>query len=75
MEGVDVDFDLGVDQDDSGRSSGQRTRIVLYSDNMLCHKLMTTKGLQPKLLRWYLWLKQYNFVVRDKNDAHALTDP
>ena len=74
MERVDVDFDLGIEQDDSGRSDGPRTRLVLQTDNMLWRQLMMMKDLQPKLLGWFLCLKEFNFVARSKNDAHMLTN-
>jgi len=32
------------------------------------------KNLQPEYLRWYLQLKDFNFVVRDKDDAHIFIE-
>jgi len=64
-----------IEQDDSGKSDGPRTQFVLYADSALWHQFMMMKDLQSKLLRWYLRLKMFDFVVRDKNDAHTLTDP
>jgi len=75
MEGVDVDFNLGIEHDDSGQSDGPRTRFVLYTANMLWRQLMIMKDLQPQLLRWYLHLKEYNFMAHYKSDTHILTDP
>jgi len=75
MEGIDVDFDLGIEQDDSGWSDGPRTWFVLYTDNLLWRQFLMTKDLQPKLMRWYLQLEDYNFVVCNKNGVHMLTDP
>ena len=57
IEGVDIDFHLGIEQDDSSRSNRPHTWFILYTDNILWHKLMMMKDLQPKLLRWYLRLK------------------
>jgi len=54
MEGVDLDFNLGIEHDDSGPSNGARYRFILYADNTLWHHLMRKKHLQPKYLRWYL---------------------
>ena len=75
LEGVDVDFDVGIEQDNSGQSDGRRTWFVLYIDNMLWHQLIMTKDLQLELLSWYLCLKEYNFVVHNKSDVHTLIDP
>ena len=50
MEGLDADFDLGVEQVDSSPFDGLRTRFVLYADNALWRKLMKTKDLQPEFL-------------------------
>jgi len=35
MEGVDVDFDMGIEYNDSGQSNGPSPWFVLYNDNML----------------------------------------
>ena len=69
MEGVDLDFDLGIEYNGSGSLDGARYRFILYADGTLWHDLMM-KHLQPEYLRWYLQLKDFNFVLRDKNDAH-----
>ena len=67
MKGFDADFDLVIEQDGSGQSDGPHARFILYTDSALWHQLMTTtKDLQLKLLRWYLCLKKFNFMVRDK---------
>jgi len=66
-ERFDADFDLVIEQDGSGQSDGPHARFILYTDSALWHQLMTTtKDLQLKLLRWYLCLKKFNFMVRDK---------
>ena len=75
IEGVDVDFDIQIEQDGNDQSDGPCTRFVLYTDNMLWCQLVIMKDLQPELLRWYLHLKEYNFVVRNKDDVHTLIDP
>ena len=83
MEGVDLDFDLGIEYDDSGPSDKAHYRFVLYADGMLWCNLMMKKDLQSEYLRWYLPLKDFNFVVHDKNDvyvvgksdAHTLIEP
>jgi len=54
MEGIDANFDLGVEQIDSSPSDELRMQYVLCADNGLRHKLMKTKDLQPELLRWFL---------------------
>jgi len=74
MEGFDEDFDLGVEQVDSSPSDGLRVHLILYADNALWRQVMETKDLQPELLWWYLWLKKFDFVVRDKPNVHTLTD-
>ena len=63
LEGCDRDFDLGVEKVDSDPPDRARVRFVLYADTALCHHVMKTKDLQPKLLRWYLRLKKFDFVV------------
>ena len=45
MQGVDTNFDLGIEQVNSGQSDGLRTRFVLYTDNTLWHQLMMMKDL------------------------------
>ena len=75
MEGFYPDFDLGVEQVDSNSPNRPWVRFVLYADNALGHRIMKMKDLQPKLLSWYLWLKKFDFVVRDKANVHTLTDP
>ena len=53
-EGFDADFDLGVEQVDSNLLIRLRVHFVLYTDNVLWHRVMKTNDLQPELLRWYL---------------------
>ena len=53
MEGLDADFDLGIEQVESSSSNGLRV-CFLYADNALWHQVMKTKDFQPELLRWYL---------------------
>jgi len=74
-EGFDADFDLGFEQVDCDPPDRPRVRFVLYTDNVLWHRVMKTKDLQPELLRWYLRLKMFNFVIRDKANVHTLTNP
>ena len=50
MEGLDIDFYLGVEQVDSSPSDGLRVPFVLCVDNALRRKLVKTKDLQPQLL-------------------------
>jgi len=59
LEGFDVDFHVGIKQVDGSPFDGPRERFVLYADGALW---------QPKLLRWYLQLQKFDFVVRDKGD-------
>ena len=75
MEGFDIDFDLGVEQFDSDPPDKARVRFFLYADNALWHHVMKTKDLQPELLRWYLRLRKFDFVVWDKVNVHTLSDP
>ena len=35
MEGVDIDFDLGIEQGDSDQFDGLHTPFILYTDNTL----------------------------------------
>ena len=75
MEGFDADFDLGVEQVNSNPPDRPRVRFVLYADNLLWHHVMKMRDLQQELLRWFLRLKKFDFVVCDKANAHTLTDP
>jgi len=54
MKGVDLDFYMGIEYDDSGQYDGPRNRFVFYTDNSLWRHLMLKKDLQPENLRWYL---------------------
>jgi len=74
MEGFDADFDLGVKHVDGNLSDGPQQRFVLYKDNALWHQVMKMKDPQPELLRWYLYLKKFVFVVQDKVNVHTLLD-
>jgi len=49
MEGFDVDFDLGIEQGDSGQSDRPRARFILYDNGTLWHQLMVIKDNQPEL--------------------------
>jgi len=75
MEGFDADCDLGVEQVNSDMLDRARVCFVLYTDNALWHRVMKTKDLQPQLLRWYLRLKKFSFVVWNKVNVHTLSDP
>jgi len=44
-QGVDADFDLGVEQGDSDQFDGPHTRFVLYADSTLWCYLMMMKDL------------------------------
>jgi len=35
---------------------------------------MKMKDLQPELLRWYLQLNKFDFVVQDKANVHIASD-
>jgi len=48
IEGIDLDFDLKIEYDDSGASDGARYRFVLCIDGTLWHNLMIKKDLQPE---------------------------
>ena len=69
LEGFNADFDVRVEQVDGSPSDGRRERFVLYADGALWHQVMKMKDLQLELLRWYLQLKKFDFVVRDKADS------
>ena len=49
MEGFD--FDMGIEQGNSGQSDGPHIRFVLYINSALRHQLMMTKDVQLELLR------------------------
>jgi len=74
MEGFDADFDLGVEQLDNSPSNGLQVCFVLYANNTLWCQVIETKDLQPELLRWYLRMKKFDFVARDKFKVHTLGD-
>ena len=75
LEGFYANFDVGVEQVDVSPSDGPREQFVLYTDSVLWDQVMTTKDLQPELLWWYLQLKKFDFVARDKANVYALSDP
>ena len=75
MERLNADFDMGVEQIDSSLSDRLHMQYVFYPDSGLWHKLMNTKDLQLVLLKWYLRLKTFDFVLHDKANDHTLTDP
>jgi len=68
LQGFDADFDVGVEQVDGSSPDGPRERSVLYADGALWHQIMKMKDQQLELLRWYLQLKKFDFVVRNKAD-------
>jgi len=74
LEAFDADFDIGVKQVDVSPSDGPREQFALYADSALWKQVMKTKDLQSELLRWYLQLKKFNFVVRDKANVHTTFD-
>jgi len=47
---------------------------VLYTNNSLWRHLMMKKGLQLEYVRRYLQLEDFNFIVRNRNDVHMLTN-
>ena len=75
MEGVDLDFDLGIEHDDNGSSDGARYHFVLYADNTLWRHLIMKKDLQPEYLKRYIQLKDFDFVVYDKKNARIFIEP
>ena len=74
MEGAYLDFDLGIEHDDSVLFGGACYRFVLFADHTLWHHFMVKKDLQPKYLKRYLLMKDFDFVVRDKNDTHIFIE-
>ena len=70
LEGFNADFDVGVEQVDDSRYNGPRERFVLYTNGTLWDQVMKMKDLQLELLRWYLQLKKFDFVVRDQADPN-----
>ena len=75
MEGVNLDFDLGIEYDDSGLLDGACYQCIVYADLTLWRNLMMKKDLQLEYLRWYFQLKDFNFVVRNKSDATFSLNP
>ena len=45
MEGVELDFDLGIEYDDSDLSDGARHQFVLYADSTVWCNLRMKKDL------------------------------
>ena len=68
LEGFDVNFDVGAEQVHDRSFDGPRVQFVLYAHGALWHHVMKTKDVQLKLLRWYLQLQKFDFVVHDKGD-------
>jgi len=68
LDGIEYDFDLGVEFG-SNPFDGAHYKIILYIDNVIYPYLMMKKDLYPNILRWYLLLQQFNFLVHDKMDS------
>ena len=68
VEGFDADFDVGIERVDDSPSDGPQGQFVLYADSTLWHQVMKTNDLLSELLRWYLQLNKFDFVVHDKAD-------
>jgi len=42
------------------------TKVVIHTDHAALRYLMAKKDAKPRLIRWVLLLKQFNFEVKDK---------
>ena len=58
---LDVDFGL-----EFGPFDGDVLRMIVLLDPSLWRTLMSKKDLNPKTLRWFLLIHQFDFEVRDK---------
>ena len=63
-----VDCDMDVDIEiafEGGKSDGAHPRISLFMNPLMLF-FMWKKDLNPKSLRWYLLLQQFDFEVHNK---------
>jgi len=86
MEDIEYDFDLGVEFD-SDPSYEMRYTFILHKDRSILCYLMMKKDLLPELLRWYLLMQGFNFMIHhkrksgdvqdliEKTSTHTLSDP
>jgi len=66
MDGIGCDVDMEFDVVfGGGPSDGAHPRISVFIDPALWKYFMLKKDLNPKSLRWYLLLQQFNFEVCD----------
>ena len=73
-EGVEYDFDLGIEFG-SDPSNGVYCEIILYAHRAIWHYLMLKKDFHTDYLSWYLLLQEFNFVVHDKRESGDVGEP
>jgi len=61
VHGLDLNFEL-----EFGPFDEDGPRMIVLLDPSLWRTLMFKKDLNPKILRWILFLHQFDFEVRDK---------
>ena len=67
MSGVECDMDVKIAiAFEGGLCDGAHPRIILFMYPTLWKYFMLKKDVNPKSLRWYLLLQQFDFEVHDK---------
>ena len=49
-----------------------RTKVVVFTDHTTLRYLMANKDAKPRLIRWILFLQEFDSEIRDKSGAHNL---
>ena len=45
------------------------TRIIIYTDHATLKYLLQKADLKPRLIRWMLWLQEFDLEIRDRSGA------
>ena len=48
------------------------TRIIVYTDHAALKYLLKKVDSKPRLIRWMLWLLEFDLEIRDRNEAQNL---
>ena len=48
------------------------TRIIVYTDHAALKYLLKKADSKPRLIRWMLWLQEFDLEIRDRSGAQNL---
>lgn len=57
---------------DKFRSNLTSNKAIVYTDHPAIHYLMSKKDAKPKLIRWVLFLQEFNFEMKEKKGPNFL---